>query len=254
MWRHTQSEYQRNYANQSATNIIPLSPAEVRKIASFYKIYLASKQSKITFEQISTCGTDQSATIGWYDYLESHDLSAELQLLFNDSSETGNDPKSTASCTLLTISIQKNPTFNQLDGQIHQRTVHNDISEARANWINKMPSPLTIIPREVSLNFFNISTHKNSFGSAELFRFHLILIYLTLSFEFNFSIEAVSNRIYLSQVQPNWKSRKRKIGHAFFFLRQFIHIDDNQFCHSYSDDEISILVNINSVALSFTMI
>lgn len=90
------NEDQKTCANRTKANVFSPPAAEGEKVASFYKIYLARIQSKIPpkpLERNFTCPTDQSAakTIEWFDCFDGHDLSADLYLLFNDSTEIGNE-------------------------------------------------------------------------------------------------------------------------------------------------------------------
>lgn len=109
-------------ANQPKANVFSPSPARVQKIASFYKTYLARIQSKIPLEplrQNSTGATDQSAaqTILWYYCFQSHDLSADLHSLFNNSTNLYGS-KSVVPYTLISSSptVPKQPA-NKNDGE-----------------------------------------------------------------------------------------------------------------------------------------
>lgn len=213
-----------------------------QRIALLYEMYLARIQLKSPLEPLGQnliCAADQSTThiIEWSDCFENHDLGADLKFLFNDSIECGYEPEFT---------IREDCTVQQSNGKTHPKITYIDISGVRMTSFSKMTGH-----REVYFDIFNIATTKNSFVFAGLN--HSIFICLAHNLEFNYSNETVSNRIYSSQIQRNWKTRKRKIRYELF-LRQFIRIDDNHYCHSSSDNGISILVNFNSVALSFTII
>lgn len=197
-------------ASQSEAQVIELCECFESQDLSADLHSLFSDLTEIGNERDSACAAEQSEAqvAEKCEGLGSYDLSTDLHLLFNGSTQTKNEPKST-----------------QSDGQ---KIVHIDVSGARGTKIIKMTSPLTVISREVSVNF-NFSTHKNSPSFAQLITSHFIF-YLTHNFESNFSNEATATRIYSSRFQPNWKTRKRGIGNTFF--HQFMRIDDNQFSHS----------------------
>lgn len=277
----------RKYQQLCAPSPTLSAHATNEKIALFHEIYLARIQSKSSLkplEQNSTCATDQSTT-QIIECLKSHDLSADLHLLFNDSNEDRNESKSAPPCTLIASSIRENheapirsktsasiaqkatcvmdfsfahtpishndtgsfdltglfsepvkgdisacepesvlmhtpqtleiSTIKQLDGQIHKQFVCGNISGTRVTSFNKITN--LFIPGEVYFNICNSSTWKNRSKTLILFC-KLNFVTLTKILGSKFHDENVSGHIHTTQVQPNWKKRKRQQQRTLFVI------------------------------------